>query len=550
MANTHSLDLELSSSQYADDINASSLLNPTGNFTVEAWFKCESLTSNMVIVSNVVTTSTTYGPIYSMLANSNGSVKAQTWDSGSGFLSITSASSLISVGVWYHIAFVKSAANDWELFLAEAGGTHSSVASSASSRTISGTGKTGIRIGANEGSPGSSAPSSGYFDGLVDDVRLWNTNRTSTELNNNFETELTGGETNLQAYYKLNNSYVDETSNSFDLTASGSPVFSADVPGWSLTSAIQAYWKLDESSGNAADSVSSNTLTNNGTTTYTAAKINNGADFGTANSTKYFSSTNDVGLSGGAFSISFWMSVRTAPTSGTTYTIISWTEATAGIRVKIEYLNDAGTKKLRFNRSKPTVADQIVDYNVDLGTGTFYPIVMTYDTVNEIGYVNSVNQAQLAASGTGSGVSDGINVGRNDNGTNYSNIIIDEVGTWSRALSVSEVSDLYNSGSGLQYPFSGTAYELIMAVGTFTLTGIATLFNRAIQMISSVGTLTLTGIAVALKTGKGFTASVGQFILTGISAAFRYSGWTNDTKPSDSWSQDSKPSDSWSNESK
>jgi hypothetical protein len=30
---------------------------------------------------------------------------------------------------------------------------------------------------------------------------------------------------------------------------------------------------------------------------------------------------------------------------------------------------------------------------------------------------------------------------------------IDEVGIWSRALTSGEISDLYNSGSGLSYPF-------------------------------------------------------------------------------------------------
>ena len=43
-----------------------------------------------------------------------------------------------------------------------------------------------------------------------------------------------------------------------------------------LTDNLVSYWKLDESSGNAADSVGSNTLTNTGTATYAAGKINNG----------------------------------------------------------------------------------------------------------------------------------------------------------------------------------------------------------------------------------------------------------------------------------
>lgn len=48
-----------------------------------------------------------------------------------------------------------------------------------------------------------------------------------------------------------------------------------------LTDNLVSYWKLDESSGNASDSVGSNTLTNNGTAGYASGKINNAVDFGT-----------------------------------------------------------------------------------------------------------------------------------------------------------------------------------------------------------------------------------------------------------------------------
>jgi hypothetical protein len=70
-----------------------------------------------------------------------------------------------------------------------------------------------------------------YADGLVDDVRFWNQVRTTTQMNDNFETELTGSESGLVAYYRLNDSYNDSTANAYNLSSSGSPVFSSgDVP--------------------------------------------------------------------------------------------------------------------------------------------------------------------------------------------------------------------------------------------------------------------------------------------------------------------------------
>ena len=69
-----------------------------------------------------------------------------------------------------------------------------------------------------------------YLDGLIDDVRIWNAIRSATDIANARSAQLLGSETNLQGYWRLNNNYTDLTSNNNTLTASGSPVFSTDVP--------------------------------------------------------------------------------------------------------------------------------------------------------------------------------------------------------------------------------------------------------------------------------------------------------------------------------
>lgn len=57
---------------------------------------------------------------------------------------------------------------------------------------------------------------------------------------------------------------------------------------------LAGYWKLDESSGNAADSSGNSlTLTNNGTTPFAAGKYGNAADF-TPASSHYFSTATSV----------------------------------------------------------------------------------------------------------------------------------------------------------------------------------------------------------------------------------------------------------------
>jgi hypothetical protein len=45
----------------------------------------------------------------------------------------------------------------------------------------------------------------GFLKGIIDEVRIWNTARTSTEISNNLNKELVGNESGLIAYYKMSN---------------------------------------------------------------------------------------------------------------------------------------------------------------------------------------------------------------------------------------------------------------------------------------------------------------------------------------------------------
>lgn len=70
----------------------------------------------------------------------------------------------------------------------------------------------------------------GFLNGIVDDARLFNTVRTDAQMLNNKDVEIATTTTGLAAYYKLNNNYNDSTANANNLTSSGSPVFTTDVP--------------------------------------------------------------------------------------------------------------------------------------------------------------------------------------------------------------------------------------------------------------------------------------------------------------------------------
>jgi hypothetical protein len=56
-----------------------------------------------------------------------------------------------------------------------------------------------------------------YWEGNIDEARIWNTERTCSEINSNMNSELTGTETGLMAYYKFNDGVP--SSNNTTLTA-------------------------------------------------------------------------------------------------------------------------------------------------------------------------------------------------------------------------------------------------------------------------------------------------------------------------------------------
>lgn len=255
-----------------------------------------------------------------------------------------------------------------------------------------------------------------------------------------------------------------------------------------LTDNLVAYWKLDESSGNASDSSgNSKTLTNVNTVSYSSAKINNGADFGSSNTNKRLSINDDLGIDGGNISISFWVKMNTEISSGF-ITLIQHGGVSSYVNDTVWYDYGGGTRKLSFFRQRQNVNGTKIDYNITLGTDNWYHIVYTYDGTNLRGYINgSLVAGPTSASGNGNaGTIDCFNVGAlyaYGGYEKFSSAKIDEVGVWSRALSSTEVSTLYNSGNGLQYPFTTTNIKTIMGLDYASVKTVNGLAKASIKSI-------------------------------------------------------------------
>jgi hypothetical protein len=230
----------------------------------------------------------------------------------------------------------------------------------------------------------------------------------------------------------------------------------------SLTTNLISYWKMDESSGNAADSSGNGyTLTNNNTVSFAAAKINNGADFGASNTNKSLTTANNLGIDGGAMSISCWIKPTALPSSSSdpfatsTFNFAGQSSSASSVQYNLSLANVSGDQRVYFSRWRDSAAITGAWGSVSVSTSAFTHVVGTYDGTTLTVYVNAVAQANtVTQSGTGSGGSTQTSLGDRKGSVAYYPGLVDEVGYWSRALSSTEVTQLYNGGAGIQYPFT------------------------------------------------------------------------------------------------
>lgn len=232
MANTHSLDLESGSSQYAAAADSASL-SITGNMTIECWLQFESFSSNTMTIVGKYHTGTSQ---QSYIFFYDGVANQLYWgvSSTGSNVNFGNVAWTPTLGQWYHVAVVYTTGGTADFYVdtvqqgAQATGLRTSI--------YNGTEKCGVGANGINGGVG------GYFDGKIDDVRIWATNRSQADIAANWKTELVGNESNLNAYWKLNNAYTDSTANANDLTASGSPSFSTDVSVWEVFAGAFMYF--------------------------------------------------------------------------------------------------------------------------------------------------------------------------------------------------------------------------------------------------------------------------------------------------------------------
>lgn len=230
---------------------------------------------------------------------------------------------------------------------------------------------------------------------------------------------------------------------------------------------LVSWWELNETSGTRYDAHGSNDLTDNNTVLYAAGKQGNGADFEDANSE--YLSISDASQTGlditGDLSFSCWIKPETTPSGGAGMAMMyKWAGGSASYG--LIYIDVAGTKKIRLNIYQDGSNNIPFDWTVgSLSTTSFTHIVVRFDV---LGHPSGTGTAELFVNGTSVGTVTNGSASSIYSGTGAFSIsslssgiqwywdgVIDEAGIWSKKLSDTEVSDLYNSGNGLNY--AGTA---------------------------------------------------------------------------------------------
>lgn len=220
--NNYSLELN-GSNQYVQITDASQTgLDFSTAMTLEGWFRFNDISSTKAIFSKRSFTNNNNG--YQFHYSGAGNLAVVLSSSGTNSFSYLSTPAFAATtGVWYHFAVTFDGSAQEVKFFVDGSQYGSTITGTISSIFNN---NSPFAIGVQ--SPGGSLTN--YFDGLINNVRVWNVVRTESEINTNKNTVLTSGTGLVSAWYSVNNDHNDLTSTGNDLTPVNSPTFSTDVP--------------------------------------------------------------------------------------------------------------------------------------------------------------------------------------------------------------------------------------------------------------------------------------------------------------------------------
>jgi VCBS repeat-containing protein len=201
MAENHALKLD-GTSDYVDIGDAGNLATGGNAFTYEAWIKTSDTSDWGTILS--VGNTTANQESFFFVNKGDGELHFH----GRGVATRAESSTSVADGLWHHVAAVYDGANTVQLYI---DGTANGSSTDYGALNITGS---NARIGTQ------STNDQEYFNGQIDEVRVWDKARDVNEIKADMDRQLNGDEDNLIGYWNFNegagNVAADSSSNSND----------------------------------------------------------------------------------------------------------------------------------------------------------------------------------------------------------------------------------------------------------------------------------------------------------------------------------------------
>lgn len=369
---------------------------------------------------------------------------AGTWylyvASGSGTFSSTKVNVALSTNTWYHVVTYYNGASTKAYI-------------NGSSNTINVPAITDPAVDLEIGGGG------GYLTwaGMIDELGIWNRELTQTDVDS-----LYASGAGLP--------YYDPTDIKNDAT---------------LSTSLVSYWKLDETSGNRADSHGSNTLSDNNTVLYGTGKINNAGDFERA-TTEYLSKTSAIGVptTTGSRSISAWINLESDTPADAYNAILDYGAEGVNQEYGLILTQISGVKGIGMDKY-----GALLTVNWTPSLSTWYHVISTYDGTNIKIYINGVYLGSVAGGTINTTNTNPLLIGARSTTppTQHFDGLIDETALYSKALTVAEVRALYGYGTPPEY--EATASSSIKTINGLAYASVKTVNGLSIASVKTVNGL-------------------------------------------------------------
>ena len=241
--NTHSIDFGTpNTTKY---LSHASAVGTTvgGNVTIEAWVNVTTLPTSpqQDTIVRIQPGATSPYVDYGILYWNNGGTPTLRFSRGRMCVAnaFTDVAQTLTIGTWFHVAMTY----DGTSIRGYVNGTLV-VGPTAQSGDGASCGADSFNIGADAGGGADT-----FLRGLVDDVRVWTTVRTATEINDNKSIQIDTA-TGLVGSWHLNNALTDSSGGARTLTNNGTASFSTNVPfagtadavATSILSLVRSFW--------------------------------------------------------------------------------------------------------------------------------------------------------------------------------------------------------------------------------------------------------------------------------------------------------------------